>query len=40
MHYIVHLFRAYAEEASLFMPPFTPAQVSTFRAGIVPEGEL
>jgi hypothetical protein len=40
MHYIVHLFRAYAEKASLFMPPFTPAQVATFRAGVVPEGEL
>jgi hypothetical protein len=40
MHYIVHLFRAYAETSSLFAPPFTPVQVASFRAGIVPEGEL
>ena len=40
MHYIVHLFRAYADTASLFGPPFTPQQVASFRSGIVPEGEL
>jgi len=40
MHYIVHLFRAHAETASLFVPPFTPEQVASFRAGIVPEGDL
>jgi hypothetical protein len=40
MHYIVHLFRAYADAASLFGPPFTPQQVASFRSGIVPEGEL
>jgi hypothetical protein len=40
MHFIVHLFRAHAETSSLFAPPFTPAQVASFRAGIVPEGEL
>jgi hypothetical protein len=40
MHYIVHLFRAYAETASLFVPPFTPEQVASFRAEIVPEGDL
>jgi len=40
MHYITHLFRAYAETASLFARPFTPAQVATFRAGHVPEGDI
>ncbi len=40
MHYIVHLFRAYADTASLFGPPFTPQQVSSLRSGTVPEGEL
>ncbi len=40
MHYILHLFRAYAEDISLFSPPFTPAQVALFRAGIIPDGEL
>jgi hypothetical protein len=40
MHYIVHLVRAYAETPSLFVSPFTPEQVASFRAGIVPEGEL
>jgi hypothetical protein len=40
MHYIVHLFRAYADEASLFSRPFTADQVARFRAGQVPRGEL
>lgn len=40
MHYILHLFRAYAEDNSLFTRPFTEEQVARFRAGIVPEGEL
>jgi hypothetical protein len=40
MHYILHLFRAYAEEDSLFSRPFTAEQVRRFRAGVVPEGEL
>jgi hypothetical protein len=40
MHYILHLFRAYAEEPRLWVPPFTPEQVASFRAGIVPRGEL
>jgi hypothetical protein len=40
MHYIVHLFRAYAATASLFGPPFTPQQVASFRSGVVPEGDL
>lgn len=40
MHYIVHLFRAYAEDRSLFSRPFTAEQVASFRAGTIPEGEL
>jgi hypothetical protein len=40
MHYILHLFRAYAHEPSLFSQPFTAAQVARFRAGVVPEGDL
>ena len=40
MHYIVHLFRAYAIEPSLFSQPFTADQVARFRAGVVPEGDL
>ena len=40
MHYIIHLFRAYADEASLFSRPFTPDQVARFRAGGIPGGQL
>lgn len=40
MHYILHLFRAYAEEPQLWVAPFTPRQVDSFRAGTVPAGEL
>jgi hypothetical protein len=40
MHYIVHLFRAYHEEAALTSPPFTAAQVERILAGEVPDGEL
>jgi hypothetical protein len=40
MHYIVHLFRAYADSAALFSAPFTPEQVTSFRAGIIPTGNL
>ena len=40
MHYILHLFRAYAGEPSLFSHPFAPEQVARFRAGVVPEGDL
>jgi hypothetical protein len=40
MHYILHLFRAYAEESALFARPFTPDQVARFRAGVVPDGDL
>jgi hypothetical protein len=40
MHYILHLFRAYASEPSLFSEPFTPEQVARFRAGVLPGGDL
>lgn len=40
MHYILHLFRAFAEEPRLFAAPFTPEQTASFRAGRVPAGEL
>jgi hypothetical protein len=40
MHYITHLFRAYAETASLFTRPFTPQQVAAFRAGKIPSGDM
>ena len=40
MHYIVHLFRAYHEDATLASAPFTPAQVERIRAGELPDGEL
>jgi len=40
MHYIVHLFRAYAEDGSLFSRPFTDREVATFRGGVVPDGRL
>jgi hypothetical protein len=40
MHYIVHLFRAYAVDRLLFARPFTLRQVEQFRNGEVPEGDL
>jgi hypothetical protein len=40
MHYIVHLFRAFADDRSLFTRPFTSEQVAAFRSGIVPDGDL
>jgi hypothetical protein len=40
MHYIVHVFRAYADDSSLFSRPVTPDQVASFRAGGIPTGSL
>jgi hypothetical protein len=40
MHYILHLFRAFAQEHTLFTRPFTVEQVAQFRAGVVPDGRL
>jgi len=40
MHFITHLFRAYAETATLFTRPFTREQVAAFRVGQVPDGDI
>ena len=40
MHYIVHLFCAFHAREELAGPPFTPAQVASFRRGVVPAGDL
>jgi hypothetical protein len=40
MHYIVHLFRDYALDATLFTQPFTAEQVAAFRTGRIPGGRL
>ena len=37
---LIELFRAYAEDASLFDPPFSATQVADFRAGRLPDGRL
>jgi hypothetical protein len=40
MHYILHLFRSFAQDDSLFTPPFAPAVMQSVRRGVIPEGEL
>ena len=40
MHYIADLFRCCHEAPELFLPPFTPEQVSAIRAGAVPSAGL
>jgi hypothetical protein len=40
IHYILHVFRAYAEESQLWTPPFTPQQVASLRSGRLPDGNL
>ena len=40
MHYIAHMFRVFHLNGRLADPPFTPAQVTSFAAGDVPDGEL
>lgn len=40
MHYILHLFRAFAHEHTLFARPFSAEEVAQFRAGVVPDGRL
>jgi hypothetical protein len=40
MHYISHLFRAFAATKTLADAPFTPAQVELILAGSIPDGEL
>jgi hypothetical protein len=40
MHYISHLFRAFAATRTLSDAPFTSAQVERILAGSIPDGEL
>jgi len=40
MHYIVHLFRSYAQDATLSSRPFSADQIAAFRAGRIPDGRL
>ena len=40
MHYIVHLFRTFHLNEQLGDSPFTPAQVTSFGRGVIPEGDL
>jgi hypothetical protein len=40
MHFILHLFRAYAVETALLQPPFNERQVAALRAGGLPDGRL
>jgi hypothetical protein len=40
MHYIVHLFRSWHEHPELARPPFTPAQLTSIGAGVIPDGDL
>ena len=40
LHYIAHLFRALHDDASLFDPPFTNAQLEAMMAGRLPDGAL
>jgi hypothetical protein len=40
LHFIVDLFRCYHESPDLFEAPFTAAQVTTLKAGRLPEGRL
>jgi hypothetical protein len=40
MHYITHLFRAYAQTPSMFSRPFIPNQVAAFRIGRIPDGDI
>jgi hypothetical protein len=40
IHFIIHLFRSFQEQADLFHPPFTREQVLTLMSGKVPTGDL
>jgi hypothetical protein len=40
LHFIVELFRCYADAADLFEPPFTPEQTTQLKAGHLPDGQL
>ncbi|MBZ0303468.1 MAG: hypothetical protein K8J31_27255, partial [Anaerolineae bacterium] len=40
LHFILDLFRCYHEASNLFEPPFTTEQVTTLKAGRLPDGRL
>src|SRR5829696_1161931 len=40
MHYILHLFRSWHEHPELASRPFTPSQLASISAGVIPEGDL
>lgn len=40
IHFIIDFFRCYQETPDLFLAPFTPAQVATLKAGLLPGGVL
>ncbi|MCB9058161.1 MAG: hypothetical protein H6627_06305 [Calditrichae bacterium] len=40
MHYIIHLFKAYADDTSIFSAPFSKKQVALIEKGIIPDGKL
>ncbi len=40
MHFIADLFRIYHEDARLFDPPYSPAQIAQLRSGRLPNGRL
>jgi len=37
MHFIVHLFRVFHFDEKLSDPPFTPAEVGSFKRGVIPD---
>jgi hypothetical protein len=40
MHYILHLFRSWHAHPELASRPFTPSQLASISAGVIPEGDL
>ena len=40
MHFIADVFRLHHDNAALFQPPFTHAQLASIRTGRVPDGPL
>src|SRR5918995_1866298 len=40
MHYILHLFRSWHEHPELASRPFTPSQLASISAGVIPDGDL
>ncbi len=40
LHFICDLFRCYQESSDLFEPPYSAAQITSLKAGLLPEGPL